>query len=89
MKQAPWRALDATAGPEVHEVDPLLLEAAVAPYRVAPVGVPAVDEDVAFLELFGEVVEDLIDRRSGGDVEKDYSRGSKLLLEIFVGAYFD
>jgi hypothetical protein len=83
------RALDAPARPEVHEVNALLLQPAVAPYRVAPVRVPPVNEDVARVAFFGEVVEDLIDRRSRGDVEEHYSRGSELRLEILVGADLD
>jgi hypothetical protein len=50
------RALDAAAGPQVHEVDAPLLEPTVATDRVAPVRVAAVDEDVALVELLGEIV---------------------------------
>jgi hypothetical protein len=67
----------------------LLLQPAMASDRVSPVGIPAVDEDVALLELFGEIVENLIHCRSRGDVEEDYSRGSKLRFKVLEGADLD
>ena len=44
------------------------------PYRVAPVRVAAVDDDVAGLEHRGQLVEHRIDRRPGREVEEDRAR---------------
>jgi hypothetical protein len=68
-------SIDDAARPEVHALDALLLKPVVAPDRIAPVGVPAVYENVAFVELGGEPVEDLVDRRSRRDVNEDRAGG--------------
>jgi len=58
----------------------------VAADRVAPVGVAAVHEDVALVQLFGEVVEDLVHRRPRRDVQEDRPRGRQPVLEVRQGA---
>src|SRR5829696_1422882 len=82
-------SIDAAARPEVCELDALLLEPVVASNRVAPIGVSAVYENVAFVELGGEVVEYFIDRRARWDVDEDRPRRSEFRLEILVGADLD
>jgi hypothetical protein len=83
------RPVEAAAGAEVHKADAALLQAAVAPDRVSPVGVAAVHEHVARVERGAQVVEDLVYRRTRRDVQEDRPRWGELCLEVLVGADLD
>jgi hypothetical protein len=58
----------------------------VAPDRVSPVGVAAVHEHVARIERGGQVVEDLVYRRTRRDVKEDRPGWRESCLEVLVGA---
>jgi hypothetical protein len=61
----------------------LRAQARVAADRVAPVGIAAVDHDVASLERFAELLQDLVHRRPGRHVEEHRARRGELVAERF------
>ena len=67
-------AIDAAAGPQVHQLDATLLEFAVAPDRVPPVGIAAVDNDVPRLEFFRQIIKHLVDDGAGRHVHENGTR---------------
>ena len=82
-------AVDAAAGAEVDQLEAALGQPPVAAYRVAPVGVAAVGDDVAALEHGGQLLEEGVDRRAGRDVDEDRARRSQRRAQIFQAARLD
>lgn len=58
-------------------MQPTLLETRVPPNGVAPVGVAAVDHDVALLEMRGEIFKNGIDDGAGRNVKEDRTRSAE------------
>jgi len=62
---AELEAPDSAARPDVHKLDPLLLQGLRTAQRVREVRVAAVDDDVALGEMWHELLESALDRPTG------------------------
>src|SRR4030095_15972291 len=79
---APLQTKDAAAGTDVHIVQALLTQLLGPAYVVAIVRVAAVDDDVAFIEQAGYLVDDLAGNASGNH-HPDRARPLQLADEFF------
>src|SRR6267142_3793206 len=79
---AELEAPDSAARPDVHELDPLLLQGLGAAQRVREVRVAAVDDDVALGEMWHELLDRVLDWRTGRYHDPDDSPRGQLSSQI-------
>jgi hypothetical protein len=76
---SPWGK---RSGPKIDKVKMSILQPAITPNRIAPIGIAAVHNDVSGIEMRRELVNHLIDCLSRRDVEKDCARFCQSLFDF-------